>query len=195
MNLAKRRDMIMENPVMLSCIYLDPRFSFELSTDQKKIAMAHIQSTYTRLLSLEDVDAANESSEDTDSIASGMVSDDEDILYERHLRKKHHQIKRTEQEKPSFDAALLSFQQVKRLNSKEGILKWWETNKETYALLFPVACVILGVPGTQVSVEQLFSQVKFILNDLRSNLDSSNFQNIMIIRCNFSHLDQFFDTS
>lgn len=50
-NMIKRRDALMENVVMLSAMYLDQRFSFELSDDQVEKAVAHICKIQTRITS------------------------------------------------------------------------------------------------------------------------------------------------
>jgi len=94
--------------------------------------------------------------------------------------------------KPNFETAVRAFANVERLGSKTDILSFWKNNA-TDSILRDVAYTILSVPGTQVSVEQLFSQLKFILSDLRWSLSPENLQNILIVRCNFAHLDAFFD--
>ncbi len=47
--MLKRRDALMENNVMLSAMYLDPRFCFELTTAQKETAIDLIQSIRDRI--------------------------------------------------------------------------------------------------------------------------------------------------
>ena len=51
-NMIKRRTNLMENVVMLSAIYLDPRFSFELTAEQKQQAVAHICKIQSRILGI-----------------------------------------------------------------------------------------------------------------------------------------------
>lgn len=49
MNFLKHRENIMENVSMLSAIYLDPRFSFELTDVQREQAMMNIMNIRERL--------------------------------------------------------------------------------------------------------------------------------------------------
>ena len=78
-----------------------------------------------------------------------------------------------------------------RLKASESILKFWERNKGTYPDLFRVAVVILSVPGTQVTVERLFSQLKFILNYLRNSLDADIIDDILLLKANFNNITMF----
>lgn len=48
-NLIKRRSMIMNNAMMLSSLYLDPRFSFELSSTEREFAIRNILNIHRRL--------------------------------------------------------------------------------------------------------------------------------------------------
>lgn len=50
--------------------------------------------------------------------------------------------------------------------------------------LFELANVIFAVPGTQVSVERLFSGLKFILSPYRTNITSQNLEDQLLVRTN-----------
>ena len=79
-----------------------------------------------------------------------------------------------------------------RVDSKNPIMQFWQEKSKTFPALFQVAIVALGAAGTQVSVERLFSFLKFILNDQRDKLTSQNLDNILLVMCNFLHLDDDF---
>ncbi len=128
------------------------------------------------------------SSEDTDA----MITEDEEARVENALRAKHRCLKQQSTHKPTFESALRSFGEAERLSSKTDILSFWKSNEQLHSILSEVAYIILSVPGTQVSVEQLFSQLRFILSDLRSALTTEHLNNILIVRCNFSLLEEFF---
>lgn len=122
---------------------------------------------------------------------------DDDDVYEKELRKSFMTAHRDIQVKPvsQFKEELLKYEQTylkKRLNSKSSVLQFWKKMLCEYPLLYKVAMVVLAAPAPQVSVERLFSQIKFILNDLRSVLSSKHVENIALVRNNFEHLDQTF---
>lgn len=54
--------------------------------------------------------------------------------------------------------------------------------------LYELAQVILAVPPKQVSVERLFSGLKFILSPHRSKMNSDVIDNILLIRLNMQKL-------
>ena len=127
-------------------------------------------------------------SSDTDILTE---DDDDAAKYERILKAGHKKQKEQSVSKPTFKNILLSFATVKRMPHTSDVLKFWKDD-ENFRELRPVAQVILGVPVTQVTVEQLFSQLKFIDSDLRP-LKSSNTNNILVVRCNFNLLDDFIE--
>lgn len=58
-----------------------------------------------------------------------------------------------------------------RLNHKINILKFWKSMETTYPEICILAKIVFSVPSTQVSVERLFSGLKFILSPYRSNIN------------------------
>jgi len=47
-------------------------------------------------------------------------------------------------------------------------------------ILAKLAEIILAPPGAQLSVEELFSQLKFLLNDQRESMDCVTVDNVLI---------------
>ncbi|KYN08223.1 hypothetical protein ALC62_00798 [Cyphomyrmex costatus] len=70
------------------------------------------------------------------------------------------------------------------LKSKENILQFWKKNKRSMPDLYKLANIVLAVPSTKVSVERLFSSLKYILSPLRSNLNENIINDILLIRAN-----------
>jgi len=64
-----------------------------------------------------------------------------------------------------------------------GILdSFWNQRRRDYPNLYEVYMLISSVPGTQVSVERLFSHLKFIVADQRSRLGGSILDSILFVR-------------
>jgi len=58
--------------------------------------------------------------------------------------------------------------------------------------LAKLAEIVLAAPGTQVSLDELFGQLKFLLYN-QQEMDSIIVDNVQIVRCNFQFLeDDFF---
>ncbi len=70
---------------------------------------------------------------------------------------------------------------------KVNILKWWEEKKIEHPELYEVAIVVHAIPSTQVSVERLFSALRFVMHHLRGNLSSQMIEDLVLI-LNNSHL-------
>lgn len=123
-----------------------------------------------------------------------MDLDDGEARYDRLLKAKHceQMMQRTSQ--TSFEAMLHSFQAVPRLSCKMSILRFWEDNKYMYPLLYDIARIVHAVPGTQLSMERIFDQLRFVLRDNLSKLKTKNMENVLFVRANFKHLkDSFFE--
>lgn len=83
-----------------------------------------------------------------------------------------------------IDSIIDAFLKEPRVNKKENILSWWYSKRFTHPLLFSLSEVALAVPPTQVSVERLFSGLKFTLSYLRDKLGEDSLDDIMLIRIN-----------
>ncbi|KAK2579426.1 hypothetical protein KPH14_002638 [Odynerus spinipes] len=79
---------------------------------------------------------------------------------------------------------LRKFLEYPRLDSKENILEFWDRNKNNIPELYSLAKIALSVPPTQVSVERLFSSLKYILSYLRYNLSDNILDDILMLRVN-----------
>ncbi|XP_034237445.1 zinc finger BED domain-containing protein DAYSLEEPER-like [Thrips palmi] len=67
---------------------------------------------------------------------------------------------------------------------KTSILNWWEKHRLAYPELYLIACVLHAIPATQVSVERLFSALRFIMHYLRSGLSSDMIEDLVLIHSN-----------
>lgn len=130
---------------------------------------------------------------DTDGSESVLssVDDPDDLMFEKRIQEQHkahlYESRMKLIGKPEFETIVRSFN-PHRMKSVHSVLKFWEDNKEHYPDLYPIALIIFSVPGTQVSVERLFSQLKFLLDPLRNRLGSQMVNDIFILKANFKHI-------
>jgi len=68
-----------------------------------------------------------------------------------------------------------------------NVLSFWAT-QDGCTQLAVLAKIILNTPGTQVSVERLFSLLKWIVSDLRMSLTAKNIDNILLLVANKDHI-------
>lgn len=64
------------------------------------------------------------------------------------------------------------------------ILEYWKKRKFSNPRVYRLAMVVLAAPSTQITVERLFSQVKFVLTDSRMRLSSASIKDIMVLKMN-----------
>ncbi|KAL9693198.1 hypothetical protein quinque_012483 [Culex quinquefasciatus] len=71
-----------------------------------------------------------------------------------------------------------------------SIIEYWKSKRLHNPLCYKLAMVIYSAPSTQVTVERLFSHLKFILTDFRNKLSSMSIKDIMLLRMNSDLLPQ-----
>ncbi|KAL1400241.1 hypothetical protein pipiens_007595 [Culex pipiens pipiens] len=71
-----------------------------------------------------------------------------------------------------------------RLHHDTDIIKHWESKASDNKQLYELACVVLGAPISQVSVERCFSYIKLLLENHRLRMSNERLNDLMIIRCN-----------
>jgi len=67
---------------------------------------------------------------------------------------------------------------------------WWEGRNLTHPELYILACVVLALPMTQISVERLFSFLKTSVTDRRARLSDVSVDNVMFVGCNQKYMKQ-----
>lgn len=64
------------------------------------------------------------------------------------------------------------------------ILNYWKQRRHTNPRIYRLAREILSIPSTQVTVERLFSQLKFVMQDNRMRLSDQSVKDLMLLKMN-----------
>lgn len=187
--MISREKFILSNKVFISAIFLDPRYKVTLSEEQCLIAIDHLIKVWVQLKKLqsEDIDTNNQISDDKHNDSSDSDTTDE---VEQFLKSKSSEIEILSSSQTSvmftqIETILKNYNiNQKRINYKTDILKFWKSMEETYPELYQLANVVFCVPATQVSVERLFSGLKFVLSPYRTNISSKHLEDQLLIRTN-----------
>lgn len=124
----------------------------------------------------------NQDSED-DSITSSDGL--EDFLTEKDNVNTYNVSKISQTSSHTIETILKSYHiKQNRLNHKTNILKFWKSIENIYPEIYVLAKIILSVPSTQVSVERLFSSLKFIFSPYRCNINFQNLEDQLLVRTN-----------
>ncbi|KAK3917337.1 Zinc finger BED domain-containing protein 4 [Frankliniella fusca] len=81
-------------------------------------------------------------------------------------------------------AMIEEYDSTKPLPLKSDVLKFWESKRLIWPELYELAMIVLAIPATQVSVERLFSALRFILRPQRFALSSNNVDDIVFLHAN-----------
>lgn len=189
-NMKKRQDMLFENEIFLAAIYLDPRFNVILTDEQIRSAKNCLVNTYARI---EVINTQQEGTriDDNEVVEETSAGRDEDE-FERILRNAETtrtlNRSRSMTSRYSIESEIDDFIKQPRVKPSTDILAFWNNKNCKQCELRKLANVILAVAPTQVSVERLFSGLKFILSPHRSKLNSDVIDNILIIRLNYNKI-------
>lgn len=75
-------------------------------------------------------------------------------------------------------------------NGKTPILEWWETVRVAWPELYELAKIIHAISSTQVSVERLFSALRFVMHYLRSDFGPEMVDDLILIFSNSNLMKQ-----
>lgn len=161
-----------------AALFLDPRFQFLLSGEDVSRAIAFLIQVWGRLKLLEGKqDGGENQNEEEDNASDDPV---EIFLKSREAEKGTG----GSSEVRTMRTILEGFKNVPRASSDSSVLKYWNDRKNSHAELSELAEIILSVPATQVTVERLFSSLRFIVSHLRASMKPDTVDDILVIRCN-----------
>ena len=86
--------------------------------------------------------------------------------------------------KNQLDQDLEKFEHFPVPEFRKDSLVWWKENMKQFPALSAVALDIISAPVKEVSVERLFSHLKFILNRHRSQMKCNLINDILFLRMN-----------
>lgn len=174
-----RFKMIAKNRLILSSVFLDPRFQLLLDENEKDIAKKHLTDLYMCYIHDDIVQIPHTST--TQSTYNGLSQ------LERLLREKEADTAQGNNQSSlhtKIHDQVSDFDGVHRIPIEENVLSFWEGNKNTYPILYRLAGVVLSVPGTETKIERNFSTLKFTLTRLRNRLGNKELEKILLIKLN-----------
>ena len=68
--------------------------------------------------------------------------------------------------------------------SNKSSVEYWLSKSKELPLLSSIALDVMAIPGTEVSVERLFSHLKIVFTDKRSRMDKTLLESILLLRLN-----------
>lgn len=191
-SLIARKPQLLENVSMITAVFLDRRFSSELSESEVELAKMSLVRLWKRVQQFKSNQASNE------------VGDDNPKSYNQYLDKYFNdkgvscaKSRIALQGLGSANGAMTECELLQmlekfekeavkedRLPSSTNIIEFWESMKVEFPELFVLACIVYAIPPTQCDIERNFSALSFIFNNKRYKLLQCILEAIMLIRLN-----------
>lgn len=193
--ITSREQNLLNNDVLLSAVYMDPRYKILLEKTQIERAKNHLKHVWLKMLSIQNCDEnLNLNDRNSLSTSSGTDSTCDELENLFKLKERQHntnsyllsskkqdsylQLRQLEAELETYDI------EQKRISRKTNVLQFWKEKRKYQSELYKLAIVVLSVPATQVSVERLFSGLKYISSPLRTNINDKILEDQLLVRTN-----------
>lgn len=183
-----RKSMLLNNQALVCSVYLDKRYSFKLSADEKEIAILALQKLYERMkkpknqLSLPVARNEKEDSFEDDCVKSGMQ------------RKFHGIGEKSTCSTPTavaqnFRCLIEPYEAIDREHNKNTLKAFWDEYKNLHPELYELATIVHSIPPTQATVERSFSVFGYIFDCRRTRLARKLLPDILMVNLNKHFVD------
>ncbi|CAG9791982.1 unnamed protein product [Diatraea saccharalis] len=171
---AHTLQLAVKDAINADALYLDRRLNVILSPEQCQKARTLLKQVYMQINSLKERDSLSSNPElvDTELDTVNPMPSTSSTNYpaiEAMLQSKQ-RMRGNVVKSRSIDLCLHDLCLNARINLEDDILRHWQNMATTSSEVAGIANTVLGAPATQVSVERLFSSLKFVLHPLRSNI-------------------------
>lgn len=186
-NMNNRKEKLLDNPAMLCCILLDPRFCQEIKAERTKLGIDTLLNLWRKLkdfneFQTEDIAEAGESSDEEISIASTT-------MLKEFLKKSQVSEQITAANVFQIADEIEAFIACVHEIPDGSIYDFWKQNKPKFPNLFKLAEVIYSISPTQAIVERAFSTLSHIFSSKRNNIKEKLLEDILLISLNKELLD------
>lgn len=199
--LSQRKAKLIDNPLMICALYLDPRYKCEVEKDENKVMVAKLtlENIWERV-KLARGHADEIETEIEVPVYLETTMEDMNLFYDE-LDQQYNEMAQGDSASEDTGVARLNLNRDKsfiaialdkyenstihRMKSSESIWSFWEKSKEEFGLeLYELASIVHSIPPTQASVERNFSALKFMLTDRRYNLSEDLLESLLLIHLN-----------
>lgn len=177
-HMNNRHDTLMNNPVLVACVYLDPRFQRAIQS-QKQLAIEMLKSIYSRMEAIDIVEGEESTNDDRNKSSNSIEGDLQQYL----------DACSTVHDTSDIDSKIRSFDNVAPEQVKSSVLEYWGNRQKDLPELYKLASVVLAIPPTQCTVERAFSALAIVLSSRRAKLGDFVLADILLVRFNFDLLN------
>lgn len=165
--------MCVNHKLMISAVYLDPRYNFLLTQTQKNTAVEHLIDLWNRMRWMDPVQV------------NVRVDDENDDFANYLLDASTNEVPRNAQ---TIEPKIRSFLNKPSISYKTNIIEYWDSIRTQEPELFKLTTLLFAILASQASVEQCFSNLTYIFNNYRARLGPESSKQVLILRLNFDLL-------
>ncbi|XP_075157603.1 uncharacterized protein LOC142230866 [Haematobia irritans] len=165
--LSKREESLLGQPAVICALYLDPRYKSLLKEEAVVNAKQWLLETWRQIQHLKPT-TQNSPSEGAASKSTTMMDCDLSMVDNFLQSQSNRAVSENYVREDDIKDKINDFFYQARISAQSSVLQFWDERRAHP--LYELACVVLGVPATQVSVERNFSALKYIYNHLRCRL-------------------------
>lgn len=180
----EREEILLQNPLLLSAVYLDPRYQRGLNDNGKAIAVQYLKNLHFKIKAIE---KASVPSDQLNEHSRRSSFDDIESFLDSIQNSDHNRANGTAPSSDEILDALHAFYGV-RETARIDVLEYWEKRKVANPQLYELSCTVFAVPPTQTTVERCFSSLPVVITSRRSRLGQDSLENILLLRLNPSIL-------
>lgn len=168
-NMERRASSLFKTPLMLCCIYLDPRMMKTLNDEQKAAAVMDLIKIHDRITESDRLNSQTNRLNDT--------LDEIQEEFQTHISESRSDADRILQE-------ISVYETEKVFDIRAPVMKFWEENAHKYPFLRLLANVLHAVPSNQCCTERSFSSFSYIWSKHRMSMNPQNVSNVLMVRLN-----------
>lgn len=190
--LNKKHDRIINNPLVLCSVFMDPRFKTLIAKSPENVYVAklYLAQLWERHLKFEEKNtpAIAENVEIPYAFNFNLLEKFMAAGVSTDLEAFHSILPNTF----SIMDALNNFEREKSEPMGSNLFEYWENNKNKFPQLYQLAKIVHAVPPAQASCERTFSTLAFIFNKYRSQPSEKILEDILVIKLNADLLPHVF---
>lgn len=173
---------LLQNPVLVAAVYLDPRYQRVLSAGEKRLACILLKNIYIKYQVIKEVEIQPQ----TNNVVNNDDSDSfNDMMeYLNSLPNEPQVFSQTTINVDKVDDIIGSFDGKRDSSMHVSPLEYWEKHKTEMPVLYELSQAIFAIPPTQSSVERTFSALPVILTAKRTRIGDECLQNILLLKNN-----------
>ncbi|KAE8741983.1 hypothetical protein FOCC_FOCC012462 [Frankliniella occidentalis] len=203
---GERLSSLLDYPAFHAAVFADPRFISLLSRPQIAEAKKYLLELWVKLQATRGVEVQQEPEQPQETEAPEDVSEDPFAAFmakknseriEARARRSRNATRRGRaaaaaaasqpqtQGRAKLESIIEEYDSTTDpLPIKANIHKFWEEKTLIWPELYEVAMIVLAIPATQVSVERLFSSLRFILRPQRFKMAGKRLDDIVFLHAN-----------